>query len=667
MNTKNPYPGLRPFHRDEADIFFGRDSHIADLLEMLPEKRFLAIIGASGAGKSSLIKAGMIPALKAGFMLNTGSHWKIAEMQPGDRPFERLAEAVFHSLIKPQDNTASHDTKQEIAGIASDLRCGPRSLVNILRKQFTSTKENILLLVDQFEELFRYSTSNKGAPLKDAEAFIALLLETAGELEVPLYIVVTMRAEYIGECSQFQNLAKILSRSMYVTPMLTREQLQEAIIGPARMFDSDVEPELLNDLLNEIDRKQDDLPILQHALMRVWSKVKKTSEKPILTLSAYDKIGRMKDAVNRHAEEIYEKLDENQQNIATEIFCILSDSTSPGKDMRRPSLLRDIVAQINASLKTGVSFKDVRAVIDFFRKPECGFIVPGPDQKLNENDMIDLSHESLLRIWHRLKYHIHCSKQPTIWSEEKIKDWMKKKSYEISERRAVEWHSKLPVHRILELYSNEFPAQMDDHLVSDWHHAELYLAADVLDGRTKLDDNFEPTYYSEIENIWLQEVKELKAYFNWKKDGHQGYAENYWKACEELRNMLTGFSRKVNSIKAFEPIKQHIRRYQTDGTEKNNLLNAKISRLRPFGLSAEQSNRIAEEYVTDFYGKITDAATTGEDKNATCSVLHALGFCPNGPNDDSSRYNNAIVNCFEMTISIQFLNANLVDRILTTG
>ena len=127
--SKFPYPGLRPFHRDESDIFFGREEQIDQLLEKLDTSRFLSVVGPSGCGKSSLVRAGMIPALETGFMTSTGDRWRVAQMRPGNRPLSNLAEALLEESALGLERSEIVDTAPFLF---STLRRGPRAHVELL-------------------------------------------------------------------------------------------------------------------------------------------------------------------------------------------------------------------------------------------------------------------------------------------------------------------------------------------------------------------------------------------------------------------------------------------------------------------------------------------------------------------------------------------------------
>ena len=257
-----PYPGLRPFKRGETDIFFGREEQTDELVDRLSRTRFLSVVGPSGCGKSSLVRAGLLDALETGFMAAAGAGWQVADMRPGGRPMLRLADALLAMSGRPRYDNDS-------AFLQAALERGPRSLIEYLDDLPLPKGDNLLILVDQFEEIFRFAL---GTGQEEADTFVALLLAATKQREQPVYVVITMRSDFIGDCARFTGLAEAVNEAQFLTPRLTREQSREAIEGPARVFGGEVEPALVNRLLNDMGTDPDQLPLMQHVLMRMWTR-----------------------------------------------------------------------------------------------------------------------------------------------------------------------------------------------------------------------------------------------------------------------------------------------------------------------------------------------------------------------------------------------------------
>ena len=399
-----PYPGLRAFQREETDIFFGREEQTDELLRRLQRGRFLAVVGASGCGKSSLVRAGMMAALEAGFMSEAGSRWRLAEMRPGMQPLERLADAL---LEKSALGTERPETEEKPFLLAT-LRRGPLGLVEVMQETPPPDGTNLLLLVDQFEEIFRFHAEGN---IDEAEAFVNLLLASVQQTKLPIYVVITMRSDYFGECALFSGLPEAINDSQYLTPRPTREQRHTAIVGPARIFGGNVEPELVNRLLNDMGNDPDQLPLLQHVLMRMWARASKRTN-PVhasslgqsggenqtltITLDDYQAVGTLKKALSQHGDEIFQALTTEQQRITEEMFRCLTERGRGQRDTRRPARLQD-VAQVAAE-----SVAEVSNVVEVFRQPDRSFITP-PRVPLRPETILDIGHESLIRQWDRLK------------------------------------------------------------------------------------------------------------------------------------------------------------------------------------------------------------------------------------------------------------------------
>ncbi|MFP3247124.1 MAG: NACHT and WD repeat domain-containing protein, partial [Paraburkholderia sp.] len=393
-----PYPGLRPFRYDEADIFFGRDQQTDQLLERLQRSRFIAAVGPSGCGKSSLVRAGLIAALEAGFLSEAGARWRLAEMRPGRKPFERLAAALLEPAALGAHRSAN---ASDAAVMRAVLRRGPLGLVEAVREARLPEHHNLLLFVDQFEEIFRFRDQGHA---DDADAFVALLLASAEQRDLPIYVVVTMRSDFLGECALFYGLPEAINESQYLTPRLTREQIRAAIIGPAKLFEGEIEPALVNHLVNEVGPDPDQLPLLQHVLMRMWNRVvekkhqagEDSSTELVATMSDYDAVGSLANALASHADEVVGLMTKRQQEIVRVMMSRLTERGVGKRDIRHPARIRDIASVAN------VSTAEVIEVAEQLRLPERSFLTPPPPAPLSPGTMLDIGHESLIRKWDRL-------------------------------------------------------------------------------------------------------------------------------------------------------------------------------------------------------------------------------------------------------------------------
>ena len=426
------------------------------MLEKLGEHHFLAVVGTSGCGKSSLVKAGMLPALDAGFLARAGAHWYVVDMRPGHRPMWALAE----SLLLSQAFGAARGTEPEsLALLNATLRRGPLGLIEALCETPLPERANLLVLVDQFEEIFRY---RRDIDSQEADAFVALLVASARHRKVNLYIALTMRSDFLGDCAVFLDLPETINESQFLAPRLTRDHRAAAITEPARVFGGDVAPGLVNRMLNDMGADPDQLPLMQHALMRMWDLASSGSSDQavalrtlplvgggqgggralescvnaensrdfstvlppsqpspskgegvgtqdvggngssgvVLTLEHYRNVGGFSEALSSHADEALAELkDEREKRIAERIFKRLTKRQEGERDTRDPTTLRELVGITEAPVD------EVIRVINVFSQPGRSFLAPhlesSPTPALDT--IIDISHESLIRQWDTVK------------------------------------------------------------------------------------------------------------------------------------------------------------------------------------------------------------------------------------------------------------------------
>ncbi|MFX0555798.1 hypothetical protein ACOCEA_03325 [Maribacter sp. CXY002] len=384
----NPYVGLRPFNDTESLLFFGRNQQTLELLQKLHKHHFVAVVGSSGCGKSSLLRAGLIPALKAGYLVNDSDNWMIAIMKPGQSPLHNLSRAILEQLYQSADRDAITQLAQTIEeeGIDAIL-----SLFSGLEK-----KTNFFLLVDQFEELFRFASEKRTRQQQDqAIDFVNIILELARQQVIPIYVVLTMRSDFIGDCSEFFGLPEAMNQSLYLVPKLSRQQLKLVIEGPAKLNGNKVNSALTSKLLNELGKIKDELPLLQHALMRMWDYERNIGKDGEINLDDYNAIGGIEKALSIHADEALKTLSKEEFQVAKQLFQSLTTVDEHGRKTRRPVHFKELL------LLTGTDSTTLDRVINAFIKDQRSFLMV--DQATDKNErIIDISHESLIRQWSRL-------------------------------------------------------------------------------------------------------------------------------------------------------------------------------------------------------------------------------------------------------------------------
>jgi len=391
-SRSNPFPGLRPFAPEESDLFFGREKESRDVLDRLLANKFITIIGASGTGKSSLIYCGVLPKIK-GIDPKTPDGWKMVIFRPGNDPFGNLAQAISGNIIAGGLKAASIDN------ILLEMHLNSDGITSALKKFLVRGDEKVLVVIDQFEELFRYSSlAERGQMGTYAAEFIEKIVRAVSQPGSIVYTIMTMRSDFIGECAHYQGLTQLINNSNYLVPHMDRENYRQVIEGPVRYAGASIDPGLVETILDDIGERTDQLPVLQHAMMRTWSYWQELDEpdRPI-GFTDYDAVGTMSDAMSRHANEAFEELDARGRLICERMFRTITEKGPDNKGMRHPSSVKTIRSIVHCSAD------ELFVVVDKFRIPSRSFITPRMDLELSDDAIIDLSHESLMRLWDRLR------------------------------------------------------------------------------------------------------------------------------------------------------------------------------------------------------------------------------------------------------------------------
>lgn len=394
-STINPFPGLRPFTIEEAHLYFGREGQVDEILTKLARNRVVTIMGYSGSGKSSLVSCGLVPVLYGGFLTENGPNWQVMPMRPGSSPIANLTDAIL-SMLQERGLLRAEDRPIQQAVIRSVLRGNSTGLVEVVKYLQNEDSQNFFLLIDQFEELIRYREQGD-AEMNEAAQFVNLVLTALKQKEVPVYVSFSLRSDFIGDCAVFTGLTEVINESNYLVPQMTRDQKRLAIEGPVAVGGGRIAPRLVKRLLSDIGDNQDQLPILQHAMMRTWDYwVSNREPGEAMDIRHYNAIGRISQALSLHANEAYEELSVSEKEIAEVLFKGITEKSTENQGHRRQAKVGVIAELCRASES------DVIKVIEGFRKPGRSFLMPGSQVILTGASSIELSHESLMRIWTRL-------------------------------------------------------------------------------------------------------------------------------------------------------------------------------------------------------------------------------------------------------------------------
>ena len=404
LSSERPFPGLRPFGFADRAFFFGRERQTFALYRLVENGRFIAVIGSSGSGKSSLVLAGLQGLLADETADATGPNWVCLDMRPGGTPIARLARALGRLSAEDSPDDAARRRDR----IEWTLRQSSFSFESALEEAGGLGGRTLLLVVDQFEELFRFGLA--GLALRrtgveemrardEATQFVQILLDADRRRLKDVHVLITMRSDFIGDCAYFHGLSEAVSACQYLVPNLTRSQLEDVIRKPIEKAGASIEPELVERLINDCGDELDQLPVLQHCMMRLWDRAGAArAERPrMLNRQTYDDIGRMAEALSRHADEVLAKCAGKELSVE-QAFRALSEVDRDGRATRRALRFDKLLAE------TGVPEADLRAVLDRFRAPGCSFVVPPlvGTPSLAADERIDIGHETLLRRWRKL-------------------------------------------------------------------------------------------------------------------------------------------------------------------------------------------------------------------------------------------------------------------------
>lgn len=401
-----PYPGLRPFEQHEWPIFFGRERMTDEIIDRLLGHRLLVVHGDSGCGKSSLVRAGVLPRLEQE-SARGGVRWRTCTALPRAAPLWNLAHALA-ALDSPGAGDAAALEARTIAfrralnfgreapaALAELLGCGPRN--------------QVCILVDQFEELFEHA--RRHGP-EEAALLAACLV---GLLDAPpagLYAVLTMRSEFLGACSRYEGFAEAVNRAQYLLPRMEHDDLMRAIREPAVLYDGEVTRELAERLIVDGGGGQDQLPLIQHGLMLLHDEHARTSGQVLagptpgapawrLEMEHYRAEHGLAGLLSAHADAVLARAGQRcfggeATRVVEDLFRALTDINAEGQAIRRPCTLERLVAV------TGATESALRCVVEAFRADGVSFLKPYGHEPLRADELIDISHEALIRCWRRI-------------------------------------------------------------------------------------------------------------------------------------------------------------------------------------------------------------------------------------------------------------------------
>jgi tetratricopeptide (TPR) repeat protein len=404
-----PYQGMQSFEEKDADRFFGREALIAKIVARLAKTRFLAIIGASGSGKSSLVRAGSIPALKRGDRLADGSmpplgssDWDIRIFTPGASPLQALANSMAANPESVEETTSLQDRLAKDAGAFAAIAA------NALQR---NGRKYLLLVIDQFEEVFTQCRHDD-----ERKAFLENLLNAADPSKPqPISIVLTLRADLYAQLAAEDRLRDLVSQNQEFIGAMSRSELTSAILRPAALGNWKVQEGLVDVMLDDLGNEPGALPLLSHALLETW----KRRHGRVMTLSGYVASGGVRGAIAQTAETVFrQKLTPAQQAVARMIFVKLAEMGEGALDTRRRATFAELITR-----STDLATIDV--VLDILtdaRLVTTDTVEPG------DTRVVEISHEALIREWPTLRDWLNQDREGLILHRElsdDVNDWLK--------------------------------------------------------------------------------------------------------------------------------------------------------------------------------------------------------------------------------------------------
>jgi WD40 repeat protein/TPR repeat protein/energy-coupling factor transporter ATP-binding protein EcfA2 len=376
-----PYRGLDVFDEPHARFFFGREAMTQHLVERVRHTQFLAILGASGSGKSSLVRAGLLPQLRNG-ALTESQRWVYVAFKPGAHPLQELALSLAHRLKSADPLTVA----QQLIGNFRHDDNGLHLYARLLMQEEPS-EAKLFLLVDQFEEIFTLC--------KDAEErkrFIENLRYAATIDGGPLVTVITMRADFIARATEFTDLAELLSSHQFIVNPMDRDDLLRAIELPAQTVGLRFEDGLGERILNDVDLEPGALPLMEHALWQVFENRKDH----LLTLLTYSEIGGVRGALAKRADGIFERFTEAEQLVLRRVMLRLTQPGEGTADTRRRASQKELWTQ-----------PEERALVEKVVKVLADERLLTTNRSASGEEQVDVAHEALVRGWPRLSQWIN--------------------------------------------------------------------------------------------------------------------------------------------------------------------------------------------------------------------------------------------------------------------
>lgn len=526
--TQNsPFRDLRAFESEDSWLFFGRDTQTEELLERLKRAPAVAILGNSGSGKSSLVRAGLIPALHRGRFRYNGcwtTSWKTVTVRPTDQPFDEMAESLPIQLAPELSAAEIADLigkwKKTLPEDCEALRNLIIALTGAAKKKVGD--ERILLVVDQFEELFTLTEDRR-----KRQTYIDALL-AAGRLETssPIHVVFIMRADFYSYCLDYPSLIHVLENNLINVSLMSTSQLRQTIEKRLALAGVHAEPGLIDCLLDDVGTEPGNLVLLEHALGQLWSK--QNGRDRTLTNGVYSEIGRLRGALSRHADEVYESFPNDQKSVVRRILLDLVQLSDGAPETRRRVQKKELLRLGPQGLVENLLLRLASNRLIY---------TSGQSGNLSRESFVEVIHEVLIREWKTLRG----------WLAEYREDLTRERSLLVHAR---EWlSSKKDPDALLRGLNLELAEHwLDKHTTypHPHHHIKTFIEASIgarkeAARRRKLEEEKQTRQRKEEEEKEIKQQKELAEAAQARADAESERR----RGAEEARERIEKVSRRL--------------------------------------------------------------------------------------------------------------------------
>lgn len=375
LEPQNPYKGLRAFQSSDTRDFFGREELVDDLLERMmesqPYQRFLAVVGPSGSGKSSLIRAGLVPALSNGKLENS-ENWFVVDMLPNVDPFENLETALLRVAVQAPDN------------LMEILKTDVNGLLRASEAILPTDNSELLIIIDQFEEVFTL-TDNEA----ERQHFLDIIRHAVTAPDSRVRIIITIRADYYDKPLHYTKFGELIRTRIETVLPLNVKALERVIRSPAERAGVSFESGLVAEIVSEMNQQVGALPLLQYALTELFDH----REGHLLTHEVYREIGGAVGALANRADDIFQSLSEEGKDLTRQMFLRLVTLGEGSEDTRR---------RVTQAELFSLSDNDdlMEEVIDTFADYRLLSLDHDPETR---KPTVEVAHEAILRQWQRLR------------------------------------------------------------------------------------------------------------------------------------------------------------------------------------------------------------------------------------------------------------------------